>query len=332
MHNVDPGRIYGMMMAYQQTEALQAAVELDLFTSIGEGVNTAAALAAKTGAAERGIRILLDFFGAHGMLGKQGDVYSLTEETGAFLNKHSPAYMGGLMGFVAAKGLREQFGALTEAVKKGGVAVDPEGSTAHYYAGWVDFARSMEAMMFPASQMIAGLVAGEEKPLRVLDVAASHGLFGFAIAKKNPQAHITALDWGNVLEVTQANAARHGLSERFAMIPGDAFTVDLAGPYDVILLTNLLHHFNEEAIVGLLKRMKAALAPGGQVVTLEFIPNEDRISPPPCATFSLVMLASTPEGDAYTQSEYRRMFGAAGYESVEFLPVAPTPQTLVVSR
>ncbi|MCX6597898.1 MAG: class I SAM-dependent methyltransferase [Acidobacteria bacterium] len=331
--SLNPGRLFGMMTAYQQTAALKAAVDVDLFTAIGEGVNTASALAARCNASERGLRILADYLTVQCLLTKQGDQYSLTAESGAFLNRHSPAYVGAMSRFLAGPQILAQFGTLTEAVRKGGVASDARGATADQYGGWVDFAHAMEAMMGLAAMQIAGMVNGPEPgPLQVLDVAASHGLFGFQIAKQNPAAHITALDWPNVLEITQANAARWGLTSQVSTIAGDAFQVDLGGPYDVILLTNLLHHFDFAANVALLKRMKAALKPGGRVFTLEFVPNEDRVSPPGSAVFPLVMLASTPAGDAYTFSQLSSMFSEAGFAKSEQFPVIPTPETVIISQ
>lgn len=322
-----------MMMAYQQSAALKAAVDLELFTAIAEGHNHPAALAQRCHCSERGARILADFFVAHGMMQKDGQTYSLTPDTNAFLNKHSPAYAGGMSGFLNAPNIRRQFDALTEAVRKGGVAATEEGSTASHYDGWVDFAKSMEAMMGMAAQQIAGLVnEGKQEPITVLDVAASHGLFGFSIAKQNPNAKIVALDWANVLEITKANAERWGLASRVSTIAGDAFTVDLGGPYDVILLTNLLHHFSFAENVKLLQRMKAALKPGGRVFTLEMVPNEDRVSPPMPATFALVMLASTPAGDAFTFAEFESMFAAAGFSSSEHIQLEASPETVILSR
>lgn len=319
-------------MAYQQSAALKAAVEIDLFSAIGEGIQTAQALAQRCQASERGVRILADFFCVQGMLTKDGDRYGLAPDAALFLDRKSPAYMGGMTGFLGAKNIRSQFDSLTEAVRKGGVAATAAGSTEDEYEGWVDFAQSMEAMMGPAAQQIAAMVnGGKSEPIKVLDVAASHGMFGFMIAKQNAAARITALDWENVLAVTRANAERWGVSDRVTTIAGDAFAVDLAGPYDVILLTNLLHHFDHEANVRLLKRMKAALKPGGRVITLELVPNEDRISPPMPATFSLIMLASTPAGDAYTFAEFERMFAEAGFASSQLVELQMCPQSVIVS-
>jgi SAM-dependent methyltransferase len=83
-----------------------------------------------------------------------------------------------------------------------------------------------------------------------------------------------------VLEVAQRHAGKMGVGDRYATIAGDAFTVDLKGTYDVVLLTNLLHHFSAEKCVTLLKRLRGAVKPGGKLVTLEFVPNEDRVTPP----------------------------------------------------
>jgi ubiquinone/menaquinone biosynthesis C-methylase UbiE len=330
---LNPTPILGMMMAYQQSAALQAAIELDLFTAIAEGHNSAAAIAQACSCSERGARILADYFVVSGLLGKQSQTYTLNPDANAFLNKKSPAYVGGMSGFLNAPGIRKQFDCLTEAVRRGGVAASAEGSTASHYDGWVDFAQSMEAMMGMAAQQIAGMVnAGKQEVIEVLDVAASHGLFGFSIAKQNPNARITALDWANVLEITRANAERWGLAGRLKTIAGDAFTVDLEGPYDVILLPNLLHHFPFTENVRLLRRIKAALKPGGRVFTLEFVPNEDRVSPPGPATFALVMLASTPQGDAFTFAELESMFAAAGFSSSEHIPLEATAESVILSR
>jgi ubiquinone/menaquinone biosynthesis C-methylase UbiE len=330
---LNPAPILGMMMGYQQSAAMQAAVELDFFTAIGEGHNSAAAIAQACGCNERGARILADYFVVNGLLTKKHQNYFLSPESSAFLSKKSPAYVGGMSGFLNAPGIRKQFDCLTEAVRKGGVAASAEGSTASHYDGWVDFAQSMEAMMGMAAQQIAGMVnAGQQEPLQVLDVAASHGLFGFSIAKQNPNAWITALDWANVLEITKANAARWGLAERMTAIAGDAFTVDLGGPYDVVLLPNLLHHFPFTENVRLLQRIKGALKPGGRVFTLEFVPNDDRVSPPGPATFALVMLASTPQGDAFTFAELETMFAAAGFSSSEHIPLEATAESVILSR
>jgi len=102
--------------------------------------------------------------------------------------------------------------------------------------------------------------------------------------------------------------------------------------YDYVLLTNIFHHFDEPTCEQLMRRVHAALKPGGKAITLEFVPNEDRVTPPTAAGFSLVMLASTDAGDAYTFSEYAKMFCNAGFAKSTEHPVPGMPQTVLISE
>ena len=76
----------------------------------------------------------------------------------------------------------------------------------------------------------------------------------------------------------------------------------------------------------------AALKPGGKAITLEFVPNDDRVTPPTAAAFSLIMLANTDAGDAYTFSEYEKMFRNAGFAKSTLHPVPEMPQQVIVSE
>jgi hypothetical protein len=116
------------------------------------------------------------------------------------------------------------------------------------------------------------------------------------------------------------------------MLPGSAFEVDFDGPYDAVLLTNFLHHFDKPTCVELLQKVKAALRPGGSCVTLEFVPNEDRVSPPMPAAFALTMLTSTAAGDAYTLSELTSMYNEAGFKGMRAHPIPRSPNTIVMGH
>ena len=327
---LSPLLFFETINAYQRSEALKAAIELDLFTAIAEGNETTAALAERCSASERGTRVLCDYLTILGFLSKQDSSYKLTPDSAAFLNRHSPAYMGSAVEFLLSPMLMQGFSEMAAAVRKGGTVV---GSTvAPDNPIWVKFARGMAGLMMPAAQMMAGLLDPEhDEPLRVLDIAAGHGRFGITLAERNPQTEVTALDWAAVLEVAKENAAQAGVSERYHTIAGSAFEVDFGTGYDIVLLTNFLHHFDPPTNETLLRKVRAALKDGGRVATLEFVPNADRISPPPAAMFSFVMLVGTPAGDAYTFSELERMFANAGFARSELHPLPPTPESLVIS-
>ena len=328
-----PALFFDTANAFQRTEALRAGVELDLFTHLAAGPATADQLATACGASPKGVRVLADYLTIVGFLAKEGDRYSNTPDSDVFLNRRSPAFVGGALEFLLTPDLRESFRLLPEAVRRGGTAASAEGTVSHDNPVWVAFARGMAPLMRLPAELLAGLACGDTgRPLKVLDVAAGHGLFGIAVARRYPQAHVTALDWANVLAVAAEFAKAEGVADRHTLLPGSAFEVDWGGPYDVVLLTNFLHHFDLPTCEGLAKKAFAALAPGGKALTLEFVPNPDRVTPPPTAGFALVMLATTAGGDAYTFAEYERVFAAAGFARSEFHPLPPTTQQAVVSH
>ena len=323
--------IFDTLNAYQQTAALRGAIELDLFTAIGEGAATAADLARKLKVSERGARILSDYLVVIRLLTKHGDRYGLTPDSAAFLDRRSPACMCSVVTFLNSPMLTDNFRDLAAVVRKGGAVHTDEGTMAPEHPVWVDFARSMVPMMGMPSEFIADLVGSESgAKWRVLDIAAGHGMFGIAIARRNPNATIVGLDWPNVLAVAVENAHKAGIADRYETIPGSAFEADFGGGYDLVLLPNFLHHFDAGACETLLRKVHAALKPGGRAVTLEFVPNPDRVSPPTAATFSLMMLGSTAAGDAYTFAEYDRMFRNAGFSSSQ-AHAMPGPETVIVS-
>ena len=327
-----PALFFDTVNAYQRTEALRAALELDLFTAVASGQTTADQVAAACGASPRGVRILADYLTVCGLLRKAGDRYELTPDAAAFLDRRSPAYLGGAVEFLLADELRGAFGQLTAAVRRGGTATSDEGTVSPDNPIWVAFARAMAPVMRLPARLLAGLVGeGRPPPRRVLDVAAGHGLFGIAVAERYPEAHVTALDWPGVLAVARENARAAGVADRHALLPGSAFSADWGGPYDAVLLTNFLHHFDLPTCERLAGKAYAALAPGGCAFTLEFIPEPDRVSPPPAAGFALTMLATTAGGDAYTFAEYERVFSRAGFHRSAFHALPPTTQQAVVS-
>ncbi|MDI1313074.1 methyltransferase [Prosthecobacter sp.] len=327
-----PQLFFETINAFQKSAALKAAIDLGLFTAIGSNPATAAEIATLCQCPERGIRILADNLTILGFLTKDGPCYTLTPSSAAFLDQKSPAYFGAAVNFLLAPGLTEAFTDLASTIRRGRLHTTEEGTTAADHPAWVEFARAMGPMMMPTSQGAAALVPLDpSRETRVLDISASHGAYGIAVAQKNPRAHLVALDWEAVLEVTKENAAAAGLAERFSTITGDAFTVDLGSDYDVVLVPNFLHHFTINECTRFLKRVKAALRPGGKVVIVEFVPNEDRVTPPPAASFSLVMLGTTPEGDAYTFAEYQQMLIEAGFNEASLHPLPPTAQTAVIA-
>ena len=195
--------------------------------------------------------------------------------------------------------------------------------------GRLNRAETVGRSQLKTRQKSHGLNACQAAPRGIRILADYLTILGFADHYR--QAHVTALDWPDVLAVAAENARRAGVAERYALRPGSAFDVAWGGPYDIVLLTNFLHHFDVPTCEQLAAKAYAALAPGGRALTLDFIPEPDRITPPSTATFALVMLATTAHGDAYTFAEFQAMFARAGFLRSEFHALPPTTQQAVVS-
>jgi SAM-dependent methyltransferase len=328
-----PGLVFEMLQAHQRTAALKAAIDLDVFTAVGDGPGDVASIARHCKASERGTRILCDFLVISGVLVKDDGHYRHTPTSAAFLDPRSPSSLASIAQFLANPAMREPYDRLAEIVRTGRTVLPGDGSVEPENPIWVQFAETMAPMMAPMAAPLGAVVLdGHNGPMRVLDIAAGHGLFGIEIAKQNPQAHVTGLDWAPVLRVALKNAEKAGVHDRYDMLPGSAFEVDFGGPYDAVLLTNFLHHFDKPTCVGLLSKVHKVLKPGGRAATLEFVPNEDRVSPPMPAAFSMTMLASTPAGDAYTLSELTAMYSEAGFGEVKGHPIPMSPHTVVMGH
>jgi len=227
---------------------------------------------------------------------------------------------------------RNNFLGLTKVVKLGTIPDTRADSLGVEHPMWIEFARSMQGIMAPAAEFMANIAAeGAGDSLKTLDIAAGHGLFGIAVAKRCPRAEVVAVDWPGVLAVAEENARAAGVADRYSLLPGDAFKADYGSDYDLALLTNFFHHFDRGTNVSLMRRVREAMRPGGRVMTLEFVPDDDRVSPPEQAMFAIIMLVNTPLGDIYTLSEYDAMFREAGFGDSKLIELPNAPQRLIVT-
>jgi SAM-dependent methyltransferase len=323
--------VWEALTGYQRSAALKAAVELDVFTQIAAGAATIDALAARV-AAPGVLRALLNHLVVDGFLTRDGERYGLTPTAAVFLDRSSPGYLGSAATFITAPQIVEGFSRLTDAVRRGGTAIPDDGTLAPAHPVWVEFARAMAPLAAMVANLLAGLLDIEHAPAgKLLDVAARLVLFGITLSQRNPGLDVTSLDWENVLAVAEANAHTAGVAARFRTRAGSAFEVPFGDGYDLVLLPNFLHHFDPPTCERLLAKARAALAPSGRVVIVEFVPDDDRLAPPDAVRFSLVMLASTPAGDAYTFAEYQTMLGHAGFGAASLHDLPPSPARVIVA-
>ena len=328
-----PGRFFQSINAYQQTAALKAAIDLEVFTAIGAGCTTSESLADRCKTSVKGMRVLCDYLVIQQFLTKDGNRYGLAPDAAMFLDKNSRMYVGGTADFLLSSPVRQFFEDFTAVVRKGGTVMTGGGTVSYEHPIWKQFARSMIPLMIPPAEAIAAIVkANDGASMKVLDLAAGHGAFGITIARHNPKAVIHAVDWTAVLEIAREHAKASGVADRWHALEGSAFEVEFGKDYDVALITNFHHHFSPPTIEALMRKIREALKPEGLAVTLEFVPNEDRVTPPDAASFALMMLGTTEEGDAYTFEEYETMFRNSGFTHNKLHRLENSPESLIVSR
>jgi C-methyltransferase len=292
-------------------------------------------VASSAGADERGTRILLDALTALGLLEGGGDGYRLSPLSATFLVSSGPTYLGALTRIFAADHLWERFRGLSGAVRQGGAVTDDHAETP-MHPWWEEFAASIGGMAGGAAPALAAAVApwaAGRDPLDVLDVACGNGMYGYTVALQQPQARVWSLDWPNVLTTTRGMAERLGVADRVEYIGGDMFEVPLGGPYDLVVMSHVLHHFDEDRCLTLLRRAAEVMRPGGRIAIQDFVPTgADPARDVAANLFSVIMLVWTRQGEAHTLARLERMLAAAGFGPPELHPVPEMPTEVLVAE
>ncbi|MGH3533108.1 MAG: methyltransferase [Pseudonocardiaceae bacterium] len=316
--SVSPEPLIQMMQGFLVTAILRAGIQLGIFDQIAGGNDGAGSIAAAVGADKRGTRILLDALTALGLL-ERDDSYRLTPLAEAFLVTDRSGYLGGMINILAGSWTWTAYDRLPEAVVRGGAILDQHAETpSHEF--WEVFAPSSIGMAAPTAQELAELLqewAGQREKLEILDIACGSGLYGLTLAAQHPMAHATLLDWANVLERTKDNVDRLGLRERTSFIDGDVFAVALGRPYDVIIASQIFHHFSEQRCLELMRRLADALKPDGRLVIHEVVSGKRPADDPLSYLFSVMMLAWSHAGEAYSFDTYRKLLREAGFSPPE---------------
>ncbi|MFI8931157.1 methyltransferase [Streptomyces sp. NPDC053474] len=320
------------LQAFKRTSLLKAAVELGLYDALAAQPLTAEQLARAVGADPRALRVLLGAAAASGLIATDGTRYHLPPGAAELLVSTSPQYAGHAVGVNVSDWEWEAMRDLAAVVRAGGTLLSPD-ATERDFPYWTRFAADGT---FVTRAAAAALVeetrawAEARRGVRLLDVGCGHALFGLEFARQHPDAVVHGLDWPEVLDQARTHARRMGLADRAAFLAGDAFTAPLAGPYDLVIVANLLPLFPRERAVALLRRLAGVLRPGGRLVTVGFCVNGGPPAEEHAAhLLSLLMLISTPGGEAHSLEATRDMLTAAGYTELAARRVGPLPVHVV---
>ncbi|MDQ1278109.1 MAG: hypothetical protein QG555_1151 [Thermodesulfobacteriota bacterium] len=307
--------ILEMSGAYWKSCALQAAVELEVFTVLGREVLTAEEIGRIIGGSTRGVPMLLNALTAMGLLRRDGCGYVNTEEGITLLSGESPHYIGHLI--LHHHNLMESWSRLAAAVKKGrpqriSAALDNETVRNNFLRG-----------MFTIANILGPRVA-EEVDLsgrnRLLDLGGGPGTYAIHFCLKNPQLRATVFDLPTTRPLAEQTIRRFNLTDRIEFVGGDFVDDDFGGPYDAAWLSQILHGEGPEVCRAIIAKAARALAPGGMILIHEFILDDTLDGPLPPALFSLNMLVGTARGRSYGEGEIREMMAAAGFRDIRRLP------------
>lgn len=308
-------RLFGMMAGYKSTAVLRACVDLGIFDPLAVGPATAGQLAARLGVPERGLGALLAAAAGVGLLLRTDEGYALPPGAADLLVSTSPQFCGGIAAVVASQPEWVALGQLAATVRRGSRVPDVD-LLAPDHPYWTDFATHTTFV----TDKLAGVVAeavGDWAPgretLRVLDAGCGHGVFGWTLAQRYPQARVVAQDWPTVLDVAAQHAKRRGVADRATFLPGDLTTVDLGGPYDLVVAANLLFHFSPAAARDLLGRLASVLSPDGRLVVAGFTTGDQPAGVEGhAALLGLLMLSATEGGAMYSTADYVGMLADHG--------------------
>ena len=292
---------------------LEASVELGILRRLEAGWVDAAGLASECGIDERAALAVLPVLASLGLAEPDGrGAYRLTAcELGGFLELLRP------------------WDGLAEALRRGPGGAGAEQRPEQVYPRIV---ASLATLFAPAAAAAAEHLRGAGR--RVLDLGAGAAPWTIPLVVQDPSCFVTAVDRVPVVEATRRAVSTARCENRFRLIGGDLFKVELeAAAFDLVVMANLCHLFDESANRRLLKRVAGWLAPGGTVAVIDLLPNERRDDPRAVILYALGLMHRTPSGQAYPFSSYVGWLREAGFEGVERFELSSYPPvTLVQSR
>jgi predicted O-methyltransferase YrrM len=317
----DATPLFELFRGSYATELLTAAVaHFHLFERVGDANVKSTQLQTELSLARRPFIVLTTALRAMKLLEVDGDRFSLTPVAREHLLPGKPHYVGDYIGLAAeSPGVLE----MTERLRRNrpAHAAQEEGGAAFIYREGLESAMEREASARHLTLALAGRaqnvaphlarVADLGSAKKLLDVGGGTGLYSIALLERFPQLQASVLDRPEVLKIAAEFAARHDLTERIELLPGDMFTAELPDDCDAILLSNILHDWDEPQCEQLIQKCAAALPIGGQLLIHDVFLNDDLAGPLPLALYSAALFTLT-EGRAYSAAEYRAWLTAAG--------------------
>jgi (2Fe-2S) ferredoxin/predicted O-methyltransferase YrrM len=319
-----PDDLNERIRAFRQSRVILTALELDLFSVIGEG-GAAADIAARIHADPRATEMLLHALASLQLVAKRDGVFHNSPVAARYFTAGSPH--NARPGLLHTASLWKTWSTLTECVRSGTCAIPQE--LGERSSDWTQ--AFIAAMHRNAAERAAPLVAavGAQGVRRMLDVGGGSGAYSIAFAAANPELEAYILDLAAVVPLAQRHIEQAGVAGRVHTRIGDLRTDHLGEGYDLVLVSAICHMLDEKENAHLIGRCYGALAPGGRLTIQDFILDPDKCSPQSAALFSLNMLVGTRAGASYSEPEYTAWMHAAGFTAIRRVHM-PGPAGLMI--
>jgi len=312
---ITPLQFVAFQDACAAAAAIHSARELGVIARISEGPADPAAVAADCGLTQQGAAALLSALAGLDLLKLGGD--------GRFRRAYSDLDQ-----------LIELFRpwASLPAVLRG----QPRPANAATIAGaeslYPSLVSQLGTLFRPSAEQAAELLA--RPGLRILDIGAGAAPWSLAIATREPTSTVTAVELRAVMRSTRTAVRKAGLKDRYEFVEGSAFEVDWGEPatYDLAIIANICHLFDENTNLQLLRRVADALQPAGTVAIIDILPTEQGDGPRPAVLYALGLVLRTSSGQIYPYSTFRRWLGQVGFENPHVQELSgPFPFTLITA-
>jgi protein-L-isoaspartate O-methyltransferase len=331
----DPLELYRLRDGLYAVDLLGAAlVHFDFFTWLAEHPSDKPTICRELQIIERPTDVMLTLFTAMGLVESKSGVFHVTELAREHLGKSSPWFLGPYYASLKDRPVLKDY-----------ISVLRTGRTANWgsFKDEKDWARAMEdesfANSFTAAMDCRGVYLGAAVARnldckdfsRLLDVAGGSGIYACAIVAKHPHLAATVFEKTPVDEVARRAIEKRGFKDRISVIVGDMLKGDLPAGFDVHLISNVLHDWDEAIVKQLLAKSFSALKPGGMLVVHDAYINEVKSGPLPVAKYSALLMHST-EGKCYSLGEMRSYLTEAGFTGLTFKETAVDRGIVIVRK
>ncbi len=327
---MDFSQLMQLAAGHAEARIVQTAVELGVFEAFARQARSARAAATQLGLEPAACELLLNALAALKLLNKTDERFALEPAARQFLLASSPQYLGAMIRFESS--LWRCWEELPRAIRSGAPArpadmyqTDPRETEI--------FIGAMDSLVAARGDVEAVAQALDWNPVEeMLDVGAGPATYPIGLCRRFPRLRATIFDLPATLQITERRVREAGLSERIRLIAGDYRRDAIAGSYDLIFLSNIIHGENPARNEALAAKLAGALKPEGRLVIKDHILDDSRAEPPVGAIFSLLMLLTTDGGRCYSLKEIRGWMERAGLSRVgEIKLAAPLTSSLVVA-